>query len=303
MLQAKDVVQRALDHHVVIPAFNIPYLPMVKPVVQAVADMNSLAMVQVARVEWEKFGSVSLEAVAEEYAKHKNDRHTLLHLDHTPVIDEDMKRVDYLPIIQRALKAGYQSVMVDASRLDYAGNVEATREVALLAHEAGVPCESELGAVMGHESGPMMPYEEIFTSKKGFTDVEEARRFAKESGCDWLSVAVGSIHGAVAESTRNQKKPQARLDIEHIQRLHEATNLPLVLHGGSGIRKESISDGIRAGIAKINVGTEIRQAYEQALSGNAGDIHAAQAAVYLKVCQVIREMLEIENTRTLLFGD
>ena len=116
MLQAKDVVQRALDHHVVIPAFNIPYLPMVKPVVQAVADMNSLAMVQVARVEWEKFGSVSLEAVAEEYAKHKNDRHTLLHLDHTPVIDEDMKRVDYLPIIQRALKAGYQSVMVDASR-------------------------------------------------------------------------------------------------------------------------------------------------------------------------------------------
>ena len=110
------MVQRALDHHVVIPAFNIPYLPMVKPVAQAVADMNSLAMIQVARVEWEKFGSVSLEAVAEEYAKHKNDRHTLLHLDHTPVIDEDMKRVDYLPIIQRALKAGYQSVMVDASR-------------------------------------------------------------------------------------------------------------------------------------------------------------------------------------------
>ncbi len=303
MLQAKDVVRRALDHHVVIPAFNIPHLPMVKPVVQAVVDMNSLAMVQVARVEWEKFGSVSLEAVAEEYNKFKNERHTLLHLDHTPVIDEDMKHVDYLPIIRRAIKAGYQSVMVDASRLDFAGNAAATKEVAALAHEAGIPCESELGAVMGHESGPMMPYEEIFATKKGFTDVEEARRFAKESDCDWLSVAVGSIHGAVAESTRNQKKPDARLDIEHIKRLREATGLPLVLHGGSGILKAYIMDGIRAGIAKINVGTEIRQAYEQALAQNPGDIPAAQAAVYDKVCFVIRDMLEIENTRTLLFGE
>ena len=303
MLQAKDVVQRALDRHVVIPAFNIPHLPMVKPVVQAVVDMNSLAMVQVARVEWEKFGSVSLEAVAEEYKKFKNDRHTLLHLDHTPVIDEDMKRVDYLPIIRRAIEAGYQSVMVDASRLDYAGNVAATKEVAALAHEAGIPCESELGAVMGHESGPMMPYEEIFATKKGFTDVAEARRFAAESGCDWLSVAVGSIHGAVAESTRNQKKPDAKLDIEHIKRLHEATGLPLVLHGGSGILKEYIMDGIRAGIAKLNVGTEIRQAYEQALAQKPGDIPAAQAAVYDRVCVVIRDMLEIENIRTLLFGE
>jgi len=303
MLQAKDVVQRALDHRVVIPAFNIPHLPMVKPVVQAVVDLNSVAMVQVARVEWEKFSSVSLEAVAEEYYKYKNGRHTLLHLDHTPVIDEDLMRVDYLPIIRRAIKAGYQSVMVDASRLDFAGNVAATREVAALAHEAGIPCESELGAVMGHESGPMMPYEEIFATKKGFTDVEEARRFAAESGCDWLSVAVGSIHGAVAESTRNQKKPNARLDIEHIKRLREATGLPLVLHGGSGILKEYIMGGIRAGIAKINVGTEIRQAYEQALAQKPGDIPAAQAAVYDKVCSVIRDMLEIENTRTLLFGE
>ncbi len=303
MLQAKDVVRRALDKHTVIPAFNIPYLPMVKPVVQAVVDKNSLAMVQVARVEWEKFGSVSLEAVAEEYAKFKNDRHTLLHLDHTPVIDEDMKQVDYLPIIRRAIAAGYQSVMVDASRLDFAGNVAATKAVAALAHEAGIPCESELGAVMGHESGPMMPYEEIFATKKGFTDVEEARSFARESGCDWLSVAVGSIHGAVAESTRHQKKPNARLDVEHIAALREATGLPLVLHGGSGILKDYIMRGVRAGIAKINVGTEIRQAYEQALAASDGDIPAAQAAVYDKVCQVITDMLEIENTRTLLFGD
>ena len=72
---------------------------MVKPVIQAVVDMNSIAMIQVARVEWEKFGSQSLEAVAEEYKKYMDPKHTLLHLDHVPVIDEDMKEVDYMPCL------------------------------------------------------------------------------------------------------------------------------------------------------------------------------------------------------------
>ncbi len=303
MMQAKDVLQRARKNGTVIPAYNIPYLPMVKPVVQAVVDENSLAMIQVARVEWEKFGSGSLEAVAEEYQKYKNETHTLLHLDHVPVIDEDMKQVDYMPLIQRAIKAGYQSVMIDASRLDLQGNIAATKEVADVAHAAGIPCESELGAVMGHESGPIAPYEEIFATKKGFTDVEEAKLFVAQSGVDWLSVAVGSIHGAVAEATRHQKKPEARLDIEHIKALYEATGVPLVLHGGSGINKECIQEGIKNGIAKINVGTEIRQAYEQAIAKNKDDIELAQQAVYDKVREVIRDMLRIQNTRTLLFGE
>lgn len=303
MMDAKDAVLRAREHGTVIPAYNIPYLPMVKPVVQAVVDMNSVAMIQVARVEWEKFGAQSLEAVAEEYGKYQNSAHTLLHLDHVPVIDEDMKKVDYVPLIERAIKAGYQSVMIDASRLDLAGNIRATQEVAGLAHSAGIPCESELGAVMGHESGPRVPYEEIFATKKGFTDVAEAERFVHESGCDWLSVAIGSIHGAVAENLRHQKKPEARLDIAHLEQLAAATGIPLVLHGGSGINKECIRDGIRAGIAKINVGTEIRQAYENALAEDERNIAAAQKAVYEKVCEVITDMLCIKDTRSLLYGD
>ncbi|WP_066686580.1 class II fructose-bisphosphate aldolase [Christensenella intestinihominis] len=302
MMDAKDAVLRAKKHGTVIPAYNIPYLPMVKPVVQAVTDMNSVAMIQVARVEWEKFDSQSLEAVAEEYGKYRNPEHTLLHLDHVPVIDEDQKKVDYLPIIRRAIAAGYQSVMIDASRLDLEGNIRATQEVAQVAHGAGIPCESELGAVMGHESGPRIPYEEIFATKKGFTDVAEAERFVRESGCDWLSVAVGSIHGAVAENLRHQKKPEARLDIEHLKKLAGATGVPLVLHGGSGINKECIREGIRAGIAKINVGTEIRQAYENALAEKE-DIEAARQAVYDKVCEVITDMLCIRDTRSLLYGD
>jgi len=301
MMDAKQLLLKARQRSTVIPAYNIPYLPMVKPVIQAVVDENSVAMIQVARVEWEKFGSQSLEAVAKEYEKHKNLNHTLLHLDHVPVIDEDMKEVDFLKYIKKGVAAGYTSVMVDASRLELEQNIAATKKAAQIAHAAGLPCEAELGAVMGHESGPMAPYEEIFATKKGFTDLREAQRFVRESGCDWLSVAVGNIHGAVADHLKLQKKPEARLDVEHIKNLYEATGVPLVLHGGSGINTEYIRRGIEVGIAKINVGTEIRQAYSIALEESGGDVACAQEAVYNKVCEIIRDMLGVQNTRTILF--
>jgi len=303
MIDAKDAVSRARLHGTVIPAFNIPFLPMLKPVVQAVADENSVAMIQVARIEWEKFESRSLEAVATEYEKHKKPLHTLLHLDHIPALDEDMLEVDYIELLKRGVAAGYQSIMVDASRLDLDGNIAATRNAAEIAHAAGVPCEAELGAVMGHESGPALPYEEIFATKKGFTDINEAKRFVSESGCDWLSIAAGSIHGAVAENLKFQKKPEARLDIEHIRNLYETTGVPLVLHGGSGINVEYIRRGIEGGIAKINVGTEIRQSYLKTLEESSGDTLLAQEAVYNKVREIIRDMLGVQNTRTILYSD
>ncbi len=301
-MNSKEAMLRAQKHQKVIPAFNIPHLEMVKPIVQAIVDENSICMVQVARVEWEKFDSRSLEAVAEEYAKYANTDHTLLHLDHVPVIDEDFLKVDYMPIIGRAIKAGYQSAMIDASRLDLEGNIAATAEAAALAHSAGIPLEAELGSVMGHESGEMPPYEEIFRTKKGFTDLEQAKIFSEKSGCDWLSVAVGSIHGAVAEGLKNQKKPEARLDVEHIAALKKATGLPLVLHGGSGINRDCIIEGIKNGITKVNVGTEVRQTYEQTLE-RTGDVEAAREAVYLRVKDMIDNFFDIRNTRDLLYGE
>jgi len=302
MLNAKEAVSRARSCGTVIPAFNIPFLPMVKPVVQAVIDENSVAMLQVARVEWEKFGSQSPEDVAAEYQKYRSPQHTLLHLDHIPVIDEDSQEVDYLSYIHRGISAGYQSVMVDASRLDLERNISATRATADIAHAAGIPCEAELGAVMGHESGPIVPYEEIFATRIGFTETKEAEKFVRESKCDWLSVAVGNIHGAVAEHLKHQKKPVARLDIEHIKILYDIIGVPLVLHGGSGIDMEYIRRGIEAGIAKINVGTEIRQAYLRAMEASGDDITAAQDAVYHKVREVLRDILGVSNTRTILFA-
>lgn len=290
-MEAKYIVLKALENHLVIPAFNIPHPPMLKPIVQAVIDEDSVAMIQVARLEWEKFESVSLENIAEEYAKYAVEGHTLLHLDHVPVIDEDHMKVDYLPIIKRAIAAGYQSVMVDASRLDLAGNIAATKAVANLAHASGIPVEAELGAVMGHETNQQaIPYEEIFDKKLGFTEVADAKKFVAESNCDWLSVAVGSVHGAIADNLLDKKKPAAKLDIERITELRKALDIPLVLHGGSGIENDYISRGIEAGIAKINVGTELRQPYEHAMREK-NDVEYAREQVYTRCRELIRDFL------------
>lgn len=301
-MNAQTAVLHAAAHKTIIPAFNIPYLPMVEPVTQAIVDENSVAMIQVARLEWEKFESQSPEAVAREYLKFAKDGYTLLHLDHVPAIDEDGKIVDFLPLLQRALDAGYQSLMVDGSRLPLNENIAVTQQAAALAKPYGAAVEAELGAVAGHEGdGIGLSYEELFTSKKGFTKPDEARRFAAESGCDWLSVAAGSFHGAIAASTKHLKKPQARLDIAHIAALYEATNhLPLVLHGGSGIRQNYILDAMQNGIAKINVATEIRQPYEFALEERPGDIAYAQQKVYERTRWVIHEFLRISNNHDIL---
>ncbi|MDR1421110.1 MAG: class II fructose-bisphosphate aldolase [Treponema sp.] len=286
---AREAVLLARQRETAIPAFNIPHLPMVEPVAAAVAGAKITAIIHVARVEWEKFSAGSLEAVAAEYRKHEKPGYTLLGLDHVPVIDEDHKRVDYMPILRRAVDSGYQSVMIDGSRLSLAENIEATLEAASLAHDAGLACEGELGAVMGHESGPARPYEEIFETRLGFTGIEDAKRFASQSHCDWLSVAVGNIHGAVAEAARHQKKPEARLDVDHIAALYRAAGVPLVLHGGSGIQIDYIKKGIRAGIAKINIGTEIRQVYEKTIEAK-NSVKDAQDAVYVRVRELIENM-------------
>ena len=300
-METRIIVRKALENGLVIPAFNIPHPPMLKAIVQAIVDENSVAMIQVARLEWEKFESQSLEYIAEEYAKYAVEGHTLLHLDHVPVIDEDHLEVDYMSIIKRAISAGYGSVMVDGSRLSLEGNIEATRAVADVAHAAGVPVEAELGAVMGHETEQTsIPYEEIFAKKMGFTRVDEAQKFVRESECDWLSVAVGSVHGAIADNLLDKKKPAAKLDIERITELRNALNIPLVLHGGSGIEQDYITRGIKAGIAKINVGTELRQPYERAMRER-NDVEYARECVYKRCRELIRDFLHTANDAKVLF--
>jgi len=294
-----EIVGRAWRAGAVVPAFNVPYLPMVEPVIRAVADLDSFALVETARLEWLKFEAGGPAAVMAEFLKWNDAAHVRIHLDHVPVVDEDGQRVDYLPIIKEAIGLGYQSVMVDGSRLNLESNIAATLQVVELAHAAGIPCEAELGAVLGHEAGPLPPYEELFASGKGFTDVEEAVRFVRETGCDWLSVAVGNVHGAISGALRDRKKITARLNLAHLDRLRQATSVPLVLHGGSGVEREAMLAAVQRGIAKVNVGTEIRQAYERTLK-ESGSVASAQDAVYERTSWLIRDYFGVAGTRELL---
>ncbi len=292
------IMAQAYQKNIVIPAFNMPHLPIMEPVVKALKESDTFGLIAVARLEWMKFSSQSMAAVAKEYEKWGDSRVTRLHLDHIPVIDEDHLRVDYMRDIKEAISVGFQSVMVDGSRLPLAENIKITKEVVDYAHPLGVPVEAELGAVMGHEDGPMPSYEELFASLRGFTDVAEATQFVQESGVDWLSVAVGSVHGAISQASRDQKKVTARLHIERLSEINAALKIPLVLHGGSGIALSYLHDSFKEGIAKLNIGTDIRQAYEANIEKS---LEVAQEAVYKRVLEIVEE-LQISGSAKELIG-
>lgn len=295
MIKVQDLVKKAWQTGCVIPNISAPYLPMIDPLIKAAIAQRAHMIVSVARVEWIKFGSQSMAAVKEEFDRCKPPSYVHLHLDHVPVIDEDHQQIDYLAILKEGISLGYESVMVDGSRLPLDQNIAYTRSAVELAANAGIPCEAELGAVLGHESGPLPPYDELFESGRGFTIVEEAAEFVRETGCNWLSVAIGNVHGAIAEAARNQKKIEARLNLQHLNKLHESTGIPLVLHGGSGIRFDDLQTAITEGIAKINIGTDTRQAFESTYA-KTNNVEAAQEAVYEKATWLIRDYLGSSGT-------
>jgi ketose-bisphosphate aldolase len=297
-----QMVQNAFKAGLTVPAFNVPYLPMVEPVVRALVDTDAFGFVETARLEWYKFEAEGLGPVMEEYKKWDRPGYVGLHLDHVPVIDEDNAVVDYASILKEAVSLGYHSLMLDGSRLSLDDNIAAVRQASDIAHEAGIACEAELGAVLGHEAGPPPPYEELFASGRGFTNVDEAARFVKESGCDWLSVAIGNIHGAITGALRTQKKVEAKLNLDHLEKLRDAAGIPLVLHGGSGVQREYVLEGIKRGIAKVNVGMEIRQAYEEALR-TTESVEAAQEATFERTCWVVRDYFGLAGTRKQVVGE
>jgi ketose-bisphosphate aldolase len=299
-LNIKEIMNNAWRIGIVIPGFNIPYLPMMDPVIRALYDTGTFGLIMVARLEWIKFKSGSLKAIRDEYEKLKDLNHTRLHLDHVPVIDEDKLLVDFKADISEAIDLGFESVMIDGSRLPLAENIKKTRIISNLAHNAGVPVEAELGAVMGHESGPLAPYEELYASGKGFTSPDEAKRFVAETDTDWLSVAIGNIHGAISAATRSEKKVGARLSIPHLEKINQAVNIPLVLHGGTGIAKEYLMESFRHGIGKINIATAIRQPYEKLMNDS---VKTAQVAVYNEMLDIINNQLEIAGSAKIILKD
>lgn len=294
-LSLNNIMRLAQDKGIVIPAFNVAYLPMLEPIALALKELRTFGLIEVARPDVEKFGARSFRDVYEEYRKIADEQFMRLHLDHIPVIDEDGKKVEWRGIIEEALSIGYDSVMIDGSRLSLEENITVTKDVVEMAHPE-VPVEAELGAVFGHEKGPLPPYEELFQTGKGFTQVGDAERFVKETGVDWLSVAIGNIHGAISGTAKDQAKIEARLNISHLRELKNVTRIPLVLHGGSGINRLSVLEAVKNGITKINIGTEVRQSYEKGLKEKPGDIEYGRERVKLKVRELIQDYYGIEGS-------
>jgi ketose-bisphosphate aldolase len=284
---------------ILIPAFNAAYPEMVEPICDTLKRLETFGMLEVARPDVEKFGAKSFTVIANEYNKYGDPDYVSLHQDHVPVIDEDGLDVDYKSLVQEALDVGYDSVMIDGSRLTLEKNIEITRSVVNMAHPSQTPVEAELGAVLGHESGPIPPYEELFNSGKGFTKPEDAEWFVKETGVDWLSVAVGNIHGSITGAAKDQKKVEARLNIDHFKKIRDVTGIPLVLHGGSGIKREYILEAIKNGLTKINIGTDLRHAYEKNLR-KTQNVSSAQKEVSKLMEYLIVEYFGIGGSKSLL---
>jgi len=136
-----EIMGRAYKNGILIPAFNVAHLPMIKPIVDTLKEMRTFALVEVARPDVERFGAKSFQSVADEYGSLADRRFSRLHLDHIPVIDEDGKKVDWIALIKMGLTLGYDSVMIDGSRLPLEENVAITREVVELSHRYGRPVE------------------------------------------------------------------------------------------------------------------------------------------------------------------
>jgi fructose/tagatose bisphosphate aldolase len=132
--------------------------------------------------------------------------------------------------------------------------------------------------------------------------VDEATRFVNESGCDWLSVAIGNIHGAISAGVKDKKKVAAKLNLDHLKKLQNALDIPLVLHGGSGIPQSYVLESFKCGIAKINIATEIRQAYEVALKAT-NDLENAQEATYRKTRWLIEDYFGLAGIAKRITGE
>lgn len=299
--RVREYMLKAYERGVLVPAFNAAYPEMVKTICDTLKRLETYGICEVARPDIEKFGAGGFDVVYEEYKKYADPDYVSMHQDHVPVIDEDGLRVDSKSLVKQAIDLGYDSVMIDGSRLPLEENIRITREIAEMAHSRDVPVEAELGAVLGHESGPLPPYEELFESGKGFTRPEDAKRFVEETGVDWLSVAVGNIHGSITGAAKDQKKVQAKLSIPHLKKIGEATGIPLVLHGGSGVQREYILEAIKNGLSKINIGTDIRQAYERALK-ETDSVQKAQGAVSEAMEYLIVEYYGIKGSLARLSG-
>lgn len=232
--QSIEMIKKAKKGHYAVPAFNAENLEMVQAIIQAAEEENSPVIIQTTPPTVQYLTADAAYAMVSAIAK-KAKVPVALHLDHCTDFDD----------VMRAIKAGYSSVMFDGSKLDFERNVEITSKVTAVAKAMGVTVEAELGKVGGKEDN-------VENDEVAYTDVCEAKEFAERTGVDMLAIAIGTAHGFY--------KGEPKLDFDRIKEIAEETEIPLVLHGGSGVPEESVKKAISLGMSKVNFATELRAA-------------------------------------------
>jgi tagatose 1,6-diphosphate aldolase GatY/KbaY len=200
-----------------------------------------------------------------------------VHLDHSPSPDA----------IRAALDTGVASVMADGSHLPYEENLAFTAAMAGLAHARGAAVEAELGRLAGTEDGLTVPEYEA-----KLTDPDQAADFVARTGVDTLAVCIGNVHG------HYRGTPQ--LDFARLERLRWRVPIPLVLHGASGLAASMVRRAIELGVCKLNVNTELRDAYLSALTDG---VTAGERPDLLDLMQAATDAMQVVVAAKLrLFG-
>jgi len=240
LINMKDLLVHAKQNKYAVGAFNITNLDFVEHIMDAAVESNSPVIMQLAEAHFRYLNLEDVAPVLVNAAKNVSIP-VCVHLDHGKS----------LKTMVRAIRAGFTSIMYDGSEHPLDENIKNTSEVVKIAHSVGVSVEGELGNIGGEAVGveAATPHS---ASEEFYTRVEDAVRFADETGLDTLAISIGNVHGLY--------KGDPKLDFDRLKAIRDAVNIPLVLHGGSGIPDDDFRKAISLGICKINFYTGISQA-------------------------------------------
>ncbi|WP_099361211.1 class II fructose-bisphosphate aldolase [Fredinandcohnia onubensis] len=241
LVSSTPILKEARENGYAIVAFNVHTLEMLQAVVEAAEEVKSPLILQTT-VGTVKHLGVDFIASAAKAAAANATVPIALHLDHCQDFD----------LIVKCMAAGYTSVMIDASMYSFDENVRRTRQVVEVASALGVNIEAELGKVGGVEDDIVVEEADALLA-----DPSECKAFVKLTNVSTLAPAIGTAHGIY--------KGEPNIDFNRIKEIANLVDVPLVLHGGSGIPHEQVEKCISLGMAKMNVATEIKNAFSESI--------------------------------------
>ena len=241
LISSKQMLLEAQAGGYAVPAFNIHNLETLNAVVEAAYEQRSPVIIA-ATPGTLKFSGTPYMLNILKTASEIYQQPMVFHLDHHESIED----------IKRAIQLGCRSVMIDASHEAFEKNIEIVRQVTAYAHRYDAVVEAELGRLGGQEDN-------ITVDEKDsqLTNPEDAAEFVKRTGIDSLAVAIGTAHGLYKE--------RPKLDFDRLSRIRDLVNIPLVLHGASGIPADDVQRAIDLGICKVNIATELKLPFSQAI--------------------------------------